>query len=81
MAIPRCGPAPPSSDQTAARRRRGSSAQRTPALPPRAPPSPVILDTRLAISRNTGWHARGAFLSGAKGPRRRSARSHSSVWP
>eukprot|EP00969_Alexandrium_andersonii_P048620 2132909-Alexandrium_andersonii.AAC.1 len=39
-ATPRRKPGPPSSDQTAANRSRGSIAQRTPALSPRAPPSP-----------------------------------------
>eukprot|EP00969_Alexandrium_andersonii_P187295 8275511-Alexandrium_andersonii.AAC.1 len=36
--------------------------------------------TRRAISRKTGWQARGTCRSGAKGRRRRSARSHSRVW-
>eukprot|EP00969_Alexandrium_andersonii_P105880 4671392-Alexandrium_andersonii.AAC.1 len=63
--MPRCKPGPPSSDQTAARMRRGSMAQRTPALSPRAPPSPVILATSLAIL--------GTFRRGEKGLRRRSA--------
>eukprot|EP00969_Alexandrium_andersonii_P276576 12225008-Alexandrium_andersonii.AAC.1 len=33
-----------------------------------------------AISRKTGWRARGTLRSGAKVLRRRSARSHSRVW-
>eukprot|EP00969_Alexandrium_andersonii_P082343 3629161-Alexandrium_andersonii.AAC.1 len=55
-------------------------AQRTPALSPLAPPSPATRATLRAISRKTGWQARGTLRSGAKGRKRRSARSHSRVW-
>eukprot|EP00969_Alexandrium_andersonii_P251233 11104497-Alexandrium_andersonii.AAC.1 len=71
--MPLWSPGPPSSDQTAARRSLGSMAQRTPALSPRAPPSPAIRATRRAISRKTGWQALGTFRRGANGRRRRSA--------
>eukprot|EP00969_Alexandrium_andersonii_P074937 3305368-Alexandrium_andersonii.AAC.1 len=77
MAIPRRSPGPPSPDQTAASKRRRSVAHRTPALSPRAPPSPVIRATRLAISRMAGWQARGTFRSGENGLNRKSARPHS----
>eukprot|EP00969_Alexandrium_andersonii_P205321 9072120-Alexandrium_andersonii.AAC.1 len=78
-AIPRCDPGPPSSDQTAAKRRCGSMAHRTLALPPRAPPSPAIRAARLAISRKTGRQARGTLRRGENGLSSRSARSHSKV--
>eukprot|EP00969_Alexandrium_andersonii_P316324 13974768-Alexandrium_andersonii.AAC.1 len=67
MATPRWSPVPPSSDHTAARRSRGNIAHSTPALWPRAPPSPAMRATRRAISRNAGWHARETLRSGAKG--------------
>eukprot|EP00969_Alexandrium_andersonii_P132451 5856575-Alexandrium_andersonii.AAC.1 len=70
MAIPLWRPGPPSSDQTAAKSSRGSMAHSTPALSPRAPPSPAIRATRRAISRKAGWQARGTFRRGAKGRRR-----------
>eukprot|EP00969_Alexandrium_andersonii_P256415 11335445-Alexandrium_andersonii.AAC.1 len=68
--MPLCRPGPPSSDQTAARRSLGSMAHRTPALSPPAPPSPATRATFRAISRKTGWQARGTLRSGAKGLRR-----------
>eukprot|EP00969_Alexandrium_andersonii_P060558 2666553-Alexandrium_andersonii.AAC.1 len=64
--MPLWRPGPPSSDQTAARRSRGSMAHRTPALSPLAPPSPAMRATLRAISRKTGWQARGTLRSGAK---------------